>query len=309
MEREYALTVNGVSFREGWEADSKQNVVVFKREGHQYSNFAVRIKESENGPKLELLTKQADEKGRMDWRSSETPYEGKPERVIQEVEYRQARIGKSWRLDADAKVLTHKDGIFAARSVLDGNGLETGKLELLTKQGTEGNKEWKPAKNPYVGSPEQVFRVATTRQWKLDEIKAARLMPDQYVLGKDSEGKEIFKHSGNRHAVRIYAKAEDGKSAKLEILTTQFNPEKKKFEWRPSKKPFIGTPMEVYKEIRNREFGIAKGKEEQERKQQGVSQEPQAELKKEQRQTRKPAAPKKEQTAKKAPAPKKGRGM
>lgn len=260
----------GVRFNPSWTPDNNdKSVVVLRNEGAE-ANYAVRIGENEKGNTLELLTKQVNEKNKLEWKPAKTPSFGDPEKVIREAEYREARIGKSWKLDTDKGVIVHKGGIFAARSVSDENGKNTGKVELLTKQGPKDKKEWMPAKNPCVGTPEQVFQTATYRQWNMDEINAFRKKPVEYVKGyikgKDGKDEMIFKHPGNRHAVRIHSISEDGKTAKLEVLTTQYNAEKKSFEWKPSKKPFIGTPSEAYSEIGNREYGIAQGKIEEARR-------------------------------------------
>lgn len=260
---ERKVDIQGVNFGSSWSPDPATNTVaVLRKEGGE-ANYAVRIEQGENGPKLTLLTKQATDKGGLAWMPSKTQCVGDPEKVIREAEYREARISKNWKLDTNKGVIVHKDGIFAARSVVDEKGKNTGKLELLTKQGPEGKKEWRPAKNPCVGTPEHVFQQTSHRQHTMNEIEAFRKKPIEYVKGKDSQGNMIFKHPGNRHAVRIHSMSEDGKTAKLEVLTTQFNAEQKRFEWMPAKKPFVGTPSEAYSEIGNREYGLAKGKAEE----------------------------------------------
>lgn len=256
IQREQAFTIKGVKFSSNWKEETADIVVLGKNATD--ANYAVRVYDTQAGSGLELLTKEVGEKGVIEWLPSKTPFTGNPEKVIREAEYRQSRINKNWTLDTSTGVLLQKGGIFAAKKVVDETGRSTGLLELHTLQGPKGAQEWFPAKNACIGSPEQVFRVAATRQWHMNELDALRRYPQSYIKGTDSEGGTIYKHSAMHHAVRIHSIAEKNKSAQLEILTTQYNEKTKKYEWMPAKTPFVGTPTEVYAEIRNREYGISK---------------------------------------------------
>lgn len=249
-----------IKFPKGWHAEEGKDVTVYAPPGSVGASYAVRKLETEQGPKLELLTRQTDANGEVNWMPSKTPMTDFPERVIREAEFRQQRIGRSWTLDGDNGTLVHKDGTFAARTMQDGSG----RLELLTRQkDPNGDLLWMPAKKPCMGSPETVFREAAKRQAFISAVRDGKALPHGYLnrdpegnIYRDTQGNPIGIHPNKHFAVR--RSAEEGK---LEVLTSQFDKDAKRFNWKPADKPFIGTPEQVYSEINRREFGIQKGKE------------------------------------------------
>lgn len=250
-----ALEANEIRFPKEWAEDKENGVVVFNK-GEAGPSYAVRSVPSEQGPKLELLTKQTDENtGEVRWMPSKTPCLDFPERVIREVEFRQARIDKSWPLDRTSGVLLHKEGIFAARHIEGSNG----KLELLKKQKDEkGNPKWVTPKKPCVGTPETVFREATRRLVRLGLIREGKIMvppvfsPD---LKRDAEGKLCAVHVGGNFAVR------QAGGGKLELLTSQYDQKTDNWQWKPAEQPFKAEPEKMYVEISRREDGIKMAKQ------------------------------------------------
>lgn len=239
-------------FPQGWIKDEAEGVHVLNK-GDAGPSYAARQVQTEQGPKYELLTRQTDETtGEVKWMPAKTPCLDNPDRVAKEAEFRQARIGKSWQLDGDNGLLVHKDGTFGARLLNDGSG----KLELLTQQkDPNGDMLWMPAKKPFVGSPENVFREAGKRQFVMDAVNTGKMLPPGWGVGLDPEGKKIAKHPDGNFAVRS---AGDGK---MELLTPQMNPKTHNWEWKPAKEPFITTPDKMYKEVARRQFGITMGKQ------------------------------------------------
>lgn len=249
-----ALEANEIRFPKEWAEDKENGVVVFNK-GEAGPSYAVRSVPSEQGPKLELLTKQTDENtGEVRWMPSKTPCLDFPERVIREVEFRQARIGKSWTLDGTSGVLLHKEGTFAARLIEGSNG----KLELLTKQkDSEGKLGWAPAKKPCIGTPETVFREAARRQVILGAIREGKILPPSFdpALKRDADGKLCAVHLGGNFAIR------SDNEGKLELLTPHYDQKMHNWQWKPAEQPFKAEPEKMYAEISRREYGIKMAKQ------------------------------------------------
>lgn len=257
------LEGNEIRFPQGWIRDEATGVVALHK-GDVGPSYAVREISSEQGSKLELLTRQTDQTtGEVNWMPAKTPCLDYPEKVIQEAEYRQQRIGKSWSLDGSLNVLVHKDGKFGARLLDDGSG----RLELLTmRKDLNGDPQGVPAKTPYTGSPEQVFREAGRRQTIMNAINEGKMLPPGWTIPCDREGIPVRDQDGKKIAVhpeKVFAVRSAG-DGKLELLTAQLDKTAHKWSWKPAVKgPLIATPEKMYAEIGRRQYGINMDKQSQ----------------------------------------------